>query len=47
VEKPEKRRPLGRRCRRREDNTKIDLQGITLGVNQIALSQDLDRSRLL
>jgi hypothetical protein len=33
VWKPEKKRPLGRRGRRREDGIKIDLQEITLEVN--------------
>jgi len=33
VRKPEKKRPLGRRGRRREDDIKIDLQETTLEVN--------------
>ena len=45
--KPEKKRPLGRRGRRREDDIKMDLREITLGVNyEIALSRDLDSGGL-
>jgi len=32
VEKPEGKRPLGRSCRRWEDNTKMELQEVVCGI---------------
>jgi hypothetical protein len=44
VGKPEGKRPLGRPRRRREDNTRMDLQEVGCGcVDWIGLAQDRDR----
>jgi hypothetical protein len=44
VGKPERRRPLGRRRRRWEDNIKMDLREIGFGdVDWMHLAQDRDR----
>jgi hypothetical protein len=46
VEKPERRRPLGRPRRRWEDNIKMDLREIGWGgMDWINLAQDRDRRR--
>jgi hypothetical protein len=45
VEKPEGRRPLGRPCRRWEDNIKIYLREIGWDMAWIDLAQDRDRWR--
>ena len=46
VEKPEGKRPLGRRRRRWEDNIKVDLQGVGSGCGDwTELAQDRDRRR--
>jgi len=42
VGKPEGKRPLGRRRRRREDNIKIDLQEVGWSMDWIDLAQDRD-----
>jgi len=48
VEKPERKRPLGRPRRRWEDNIKMDLQEIGCGgMDWIELAQDRDRWRAL
>jgi hypothetical protein len=48
VEKPEGKRPLGRRRRRWEDNIKISLQEVGCGgMDWIELTQDRDRWRSL
>jgi hypothetical protein len=48
VEKPEKKRPLGRPRRRREDNIKMDLQKVGGGRgNWMELAQDRDAWRAL
>jgi hypothetical protein len=47
VERPEGRRPLGRPRRRWEDNIKINLQEVELGMDWIELAQDRDRWRAL
>jgi len=48
VEKPERKRPLGRPRRRWEDNIKTDLQGVGYGgMDWIELVQDRDRWRAL
>jgi len=48
VGKPERKRPLGRRRRRWEDNIKMDLQEVGCGVTGwIELAQDRDRWRAL
>jgi len=48
VGKPEGKRPLGRRRRRRVDNIKMDLQEVGCGyVDWIGLGQDRDRWRTL
>jgi len=47
VGKLEKKRPLGSRGCRREDNIKIDLQEITMALNCIALSEDMESGGLL
>jgi hypothetical protein len=48
VEKPEGKRPLGRRWRRWKDNIKTDLQEVRCGdVDWIELAQDRDRWRAL
>jgi hypothetical protein len=44
VEKPERRRPLGRPRHRWEDNIKMDLQGVGCrDIDWIKLAQDRDR----
>jgi hypothetical protein len=44
--KPERKRPLGRRRRRREDNIKIDLRDIGLeGVHWTHIAQNRDQWR--
>ena len=44
VGKPEGKRPLGRRRRRWEDNTKMDLQEVECGCKDwIEVAQDRDR----
>jgi len=43
VEKPERKRPLGRRKRRWKDNIKMDLQGVGWSMDWIDLAQDRDR----
>jgi hypothetical protein len=46
VEKPEGKRPLGRRRRRWEDNIKIDLQEYGFGgMDWIEMAQDRDKWR--
>jgi hypothetical protein len=45
VGRPEERRRLGRPRRRWEDNIKVDLQQIGLGMDWIDLAQDRDRLR--
>ena len=48
VEKPERRRPLGRPMRRWEDNIKVDLKEVGCGgIDWIELAQDRDRWRTL
>jgi hypothetical protein len=48
VEKPERKRPLGRPRRRREDNIKMYLRGIKWGgMDWIDLAQDRDQWRAL
>jgi hypothetical protein len=47
VGKTEGRRPLGRSRQRWEDNIKMDLREIGLGVDWIYLAQDRDRWRIL
>jgi hypothetical protein len=47
VGKPEKKRPLGTRGCRHENDIKIDLQEITMEVNCIALSEDMESGGLL
>jgi len=48
VAKPERKRPLGRRRRRWEDNIKMDLQGMECGgMDWIELAQDRDRWQVL
>jgi len=48
VEKPERKRPLGRQRRRWEDNIKMDLQEMGCGgMDWIELAQDRDRWRTL
>jgi hypothetical protein len=48
VGKPEGKRPLGRPRRRRVDNIKMDLLGISwCGVDWIRLAQERDRGRAL
>ena len=48
VEKPEGRRPLGRRRCRWEDNIKLDLQEVGCGnLDWIEPAQDRDRWRAL
>ena len=46
VEKPERKRPLGRPRRRWDDNIKMDLQEVG-GIDWIELAQDRDRWRAL
>jgi len=46
VEKPERKRPLGRPRRRWDDNIKMDLQEVG-GIDWIELAQDRDRWRTL
>jgi len=43
VRKPERKTPLGRPRRRREDNNKIDLQEVGWGMYWIYLAQDRER----
>jgi hypothetical protein len=43
VERPEKRRSLGRGKSRLEDNTKVELKVVRRGVDRIELAQDRDR----
>jgi hypothetical protein len=45
VGKPEGKRPLGRPRRRWEDEIRMDLREIGLGVDWIRLAQDRDRWR--
>ena len=45
VEKPEKRRPLGRPRRRWEDNIKMDLREWDGGTAWVDMAQDRDRWR--
>ena len=45
VERPEERRSLGRRKRRLEDDTKMDLSEVKRGVDCIDLYQDRGRWR--
>ena len=47
VGKPERKRPLGRPRRRREDNIKMDLQEVGRGGDWKELAQDRDRWRAL
>jgi len=48
VEKPEGKRPLGKRRRRWEDNIKMDLQEVGCGsMDWIEPAQDRDRWRAL
>ena len=48
VGKPEGKRPLGRRRRRRVDNFRTDLQEVGCGyMDWIGLAQDRDRWRTL
>ena len=47
VGKHEKKGPHGTRGCRREDDIKIDLQEITMAVNCIVLSEDMESGRLL
>jgi hypothetical protein len=48
VEKPERKRPLGRPRRRREDSIKMDLREIGWGgIDWIRLDQDRDQWRAL
>jgi len=48
VEKPERKRPLGRPRHRWEDNIKVDLQEVGCeGTDCIELVQDRDRWRVL
>jgi hypothetical protein len=46
VGKPEAKRPNGRPRRRREDNIRMDLEGVVwVGVDWMHLAQDGDRLR--
>ena len=45
--KHEEKGPLGTRGCRCEDDIKIDLQEITMAVNCIVLSEDMESGRLL
>jgi hypothetical protein len=45
--RPEGRRPLGRSRRRWDDNIKMDLPDVGLGMDWIELAQDRDRWRAL
>jgi hypothetical protein len=45
--KPEGKRPLGRPSRGMENNVKMYLQGIGLGVDRIHLAQDSDNASSL
>jgi hypothetical protein len=47
VGRPEGRRPLGRPRHRWEDNIKMGLQEVGLGMEWIELAQDRDRWRAL
>ena len=48
VEKPERKRPLGRLRLRWEDNIKMDLQEVVCGgMDWIEVAQDRDRLRAL
>jgi hypothetical protein len=48
VGKPERKRPLGRRRRRWEDNIKMQLQEVGCGgIDWIKLAQERDRRRAL
>jgi len=48
VEKPERKRPLGRLRLRWEDNIKMDLQEVVCGgMDWIEVAQDRDRRRAL
>jgi hypothetical protein len=43
VEKPERKRPLGRPRRRWQENIKMDLQKVGRGMDWIDLAQERDR----
>jgi hypothetical protein len=43
VEKPEKRRPLGRARSRWKDNIKMDLREVGSGMDWIDLAEDKDQ----
>jgi hypothetical protein len=47
VRKPQRKRPLGRPRRRWEDNIRMDIREIGLGVDWIHLAQDKDQRRAL
>jgi len=45
VERPEERRPLGKRKNCLEDKNKMDLSEVKMGVDCLDLDQDRDRLR--